>query len=367
MQNNLHFYFSSLENAVFFIVIKTYSMAEKKNPMTYASIMKDLMARKFAPIYVLMGEESYYIDKISDYIADNVMKLEERDFNQSVVFGSDTSAAEVADMCKGYPMMAEYRVVILKEAQNLRSFDALEKYFEKPVKSTIFVMCYKNGVIDKRKKILARAEAVGIVFESKKLYERQLPGFIETYLKTQKVSIEPKATMMIAESIGADLHRLTSELDKLQISLPAADRRVTPDIVEREIGVSKDFNAFELRSAIINKDVYKANLIINYFDSNPKAGSLYALLPMLFSYFQNLMIAYYAPNKGNETELAKFLDLRGTWAVHDYMVGMKNFAGIKVMAIIDKFKEVDAKNKGVENPYTSAGELMKELIFFILH
>lgn len=172
---------------------------------------------------------------------------------------------------------------------------------------------------------------------------------------------------MVADHVGADLHRLTSELDKLLISLPENDRRVTPEIVEREIGVSKDFNAFELRSAIISRDVFKANQIINYFDNNPKSGSLFTLLPMLFTYFQNLMIAYYAPNRQNENELAKFLDLRSAWAAREYIIGMRNYTGVKVMAIIEKFKEVDAKIKGLDNPSTPVGELMKELIFFILH
>ncbi len=342
-------------------------MAEKKSTITYETVMKDLVARKFAPVYVLMGDEPYYIDKICDYLAGNVLKPEERDFNQNVVFGADVNASQVVDLCKGYPMMAERRVVILKEAQNLRNLEPLEKYFENPVKSTVFVMCYKNGSIDRRKKLLPRAELVGVVFESKKLYDRQLPSFIEKYLKERKATVEPKAVQMIADHIGCDLHRLTSELDKLLISLSEKDRRVTPDIVEREIGVSKDFNAFELRSAVINRDVYKANLIINYFDNNPKSGSLYALLPMLFSYFQNLMIAYYAPNKQNESELAKFLDLKSTWGVRDYISGMRNYSGVKVMQIIDKFKEIDAKSKGLDNPFTSAGELMKELLFFILH
>ena len=233
--------------------------------------------------------------------------------------------------------------------------------------ATILVFCHKNGSIDRRKKFLPRAEKVGVVFESKKLYDRQLPGFIETYLKTRKATIEPKAVQMIADHIGADLHRLTSELDKLLISLDDSDRRVTPSLVEKEIGVSKDFNAFELRSAIIQRDVFKANQIIKYFDSNPKSGSLYALLPLLFSYFQNLMIAYYAPNKQNENELAKFLDLKSTWGIREYQMGMRNYSGVKVMQIIDKMKEVDAKSKGVDNPFTSAGDLMKELIFFILH
>ena len=342
-------------------------MAEKKTGISYESIMKDLKARKFSPVYVLMGDEPFYIDKICDYILENVLKPEERDFNQTVIFGADTTAVQVADACKGYPMMAEYRLVVVKEAQNLHGLEPLEKYLEKPVKTTILVLCHKNGSIDRRKKFVPAAEKVGVVFESKKLYDRQLPGFIETYLKARKATIEPKATQMVADHIGADLHRLTSELDKLLISLPEGDRRVTPELVEKEIGVSKDFNAFELRSAIINRDVYKANLIIKYFDSNPKSGSLYALLPMLFSYFQNLMIAYYAPNKQNENKFAKFLELRGTWALRDYIAGMRNYSGTKVMQIIDKFKEVDAKSKGLDNPYTSAGELMKELIFFILH
>ena len=342
-------------------------MAEKKQAKTYETIMKDLVAGKYAPIYVLMGDETYYIDKICDYISENVLQPEERDFNQVILFGSDVSAAQVIDQCKGYPMMASHRVVILKEAQSLKNMEAFEKYFENPVKTTIFVMCYKNGSIDRRKKIIPRAEQVGVVFESKKLKDYQLPGFIETYLKTRKVTIEPKAAQMIADSVGADLHRLTSELDKIMISLSGNNKRITPEVVEREIGVSKDFNAFELRNAIVNRDVFKANQIIKYFDSNPKSGSLYALLPLLFNYFQNLMLAYYAPNKSNENELAKFLDLRSVWAVRDYVSGMKNYTGVKVMSIIDKFKEIDAKSKGLDNPYTSAGELMKELIFFILH
>ena len=172
---------------------------------------------------------------------------------------------------------------------------------------------------------------------------------------------------MIADHIGSDLGRLTSELDKLQIPLPENDRRVTPEIVEERIGVSKDFNAFELRNAIVNRDIFKANQIINYFDRNPKAGSIFAFLPLLFNYFQNLMLSYYAPNRNNENSVAQFLDLRSVWAVKDYMVGMRNYTGMKTMQIISKFREIDAKSKGIDNPNTSSGELMKELIFFILH
>ena len=344
-------------------------MPEKKNTGTsYETIMRDLKARNFSPIYILMGEESYYIDKISDYIADNVLKPEERDFNQTIVFGSDVSASQIVDSAKAFPMMAEKRVVIVKESQNLKGTEPLEKYFKNPVPSTVLVFCHKNGSIDKRKKIIPVAQAGGaVIFESKKLYERELPGFIETYLRQHQATVEQKAAQMIADHVGADLNRLTSELDKVLISLPASDRRVTPDVVEKEIGVSKDFNAFELRNAIVQRDIYKANLIIKYFDNNPKAGSLFSFLPMLFSYFENLMIAFYSPNKNNENAVAEFLELRNGWAARDYLTGMRNYSGMKTMQIISKIREIDAKSKGLDNPNTPPGELMKELIFFILH
>jgi hypothetical protein len=344
-------------------------MPEKKNTGTsYETIMRDLKARHFSPIYILMGDESYYIDKISDYIAEHVLRPEERDFNQTVVFGSDISASQIVDSAKAFPMMAEKRVVIVKEAQNLKGTEPLVKYFKQPVVSTVLVLCHKNGSIDKRKKIIPAAQVGGaVIFESKKLYERELPGFITSYFMQYEVTVEQKAAQMIADHVGADLHRLTSELDKILISFSEAERMVTPEIVEKEIGVSKDFNAFELRSAIIQRDVYKANLITKYFDNNPKAGSLFSFLPMLFSYFENLMIAFYSPNRSNENALAQFLELRNGWAVKDYLTGLRNYSGMKTMQIISKIREIDAKSKGLDNPNTASSELMKELIFFILH
>ena len=344
-------------------------MPEKKNTGTsYETIIRDLKARHFSPIYILMGDESYYIDKISDYIAEHVLRPEERDFNQTVVFGSDISASQIVDSAKAFPMMAEKRVVIVKEAQNLKGTEPLVKYFKQPVVSTVLVLCHKNGSIDKRKKIIPAAQVGGaVIFESKKLYERELPGFITSYFMQHEVTVEQKAVQMIADHVGADLHRLTSELDKILISFSEADRMVTPEIVEKEIGVSKDFNAFELRSAIIQRDVYKANLITKYFDNNPKAGSLFSFLPMLFSYFENLMIAFYSPNRSNENAIAQFLELRNGWAARDYLTGMRNYSGMKTMQIISKIREIDAKSKGLDNPNTASSELMKELIFFILH
>lgn len=343
-------------------------MAEKKATVTFDAIMRDLKSGKYAPVYILMGDESYYIDRITDYIAENVLDPDDRDFNQTVVFGADTTAAQVADMAKGYPVMpAAHRVVIVKEAQGLKSLDALERYFEKPLASTLLVIAYKNGTIDRRKKVVGKAEAVGVVFESKKKRDYELPTFIETYLKKNHVAIDPKSAAMIAEHIGADLSRLISELDKVMISLPDDNRRVTPDIVEREIGVSKEFNIFELKTAIIERNVFKANQIVKYFDKNPKAGSLFSCLPLLYMFFQNLMVAFYAPDKNNDNNLAAFLELKSVWALKDYRVGMRNFSAMKTLQILAKIRETDAKSKGLDSLNTSTDDMMRELIFFILH
>ena len=338
-----------------------------KQGVTFQTIVQDLKNRNFSPFYLLMGDESYYIDSISDYIASHVLSPEESDFNQTICFGSDVTAVQVADMARRYPMMAEYQVIIVKEAQNIRSLEALEKYLKNPVKSTILVWCHKNGKIDARKKVIGVAQSVGVVFESKKLRDYQLPDFIQNYLKPKKISIDPKSCQMIADYIGADLSRIVSELDKILIYLPEDDRRITPEVVEKEVGVSKDFNAFELRNAIVSKDVFKANQIIKYFDNNPKAGSLYSFLPLLFSFFQNLMIVHYTPNKSSEQDIARALDLKSAWGSKDFITGLRNYSARKTMEIISKIREVDGKSKGLDNPNTGAGELMKELIFFILH
>ena len=338
-----------------------------KQGKTFQDIMKDLKSRRFSPIYILMGEEAYYIDQITNYIAENVLTPAEQDFNLNICFGADVSAVQVTDMAKRFPMMAEYQVVIVKEAQNIHSLDALEKYLKNPAKTTILVWCHKNGKIDARKKVISLAEAHGVVFESKKLKEYQLAGFMQNYLAAKKITIEPKATQMMADHSGADLSRLTSDLDKVALSLSENDKRITPDIVEKEVGVSKNFNTFELRDAIVNRNVFKANQIVNYFISNPKAGSLYSFLPLLFSYFQNLMIVFYSPNNKSESDIAQILGLKNNWGAKEYIIGMRNYSARKTMDIIAKIREVDAKSKGLNNVSTGAGDLMKEVIFFILH
>jgi DNA polymerase-3 subunit delta len=339
-----------------------------QNAVTYDSIMKELKERQFKPVYYLMGDEPYYIDKISDWIAENVLQPEERDFNQTILFGSDVNASQIVDAAKRYPMMAERQVVIVKEAQNVKNTEPLEKYFKAPMASTVLVLCHKNGKIDGRKQGLVKAiRDAGVLYESQKLKDRELPGFIERYLKARGASIDTKSTQMIADAIGADLSRLTGELDKVLLSLPKEDKRVTPQVVEDQIGVSKDYNAFELRDAIVNRNVLKANQIIKYFDENPKAGGLYALLPLVFNYFQNLMLAFYCPQRNSQEALAQWLDMKSPWAARDYVTGMRNYTAMKVLQIISKIRETDAKSKGLDNPNTPAGELMRELLFFILH
>lgn len=339
-------------------------MAAEK--LTYDSIMRDLKARKFKPVYIIMGEESYYIDKLSDYLEQNVLQPEERDFNQTVVYGTDTSAAQVVDMARRYPMMAERQVVMVKEAQNMRSWDKFENYLKNPQPSTVLVICYKNGTIDARKAFMRLASGVGVVFNSQKKRDRELPAFIEKYTKENNASIEPKATQMIADFVGTDLSRLASEIDKVLISLNESDRRITPEIVESKIGISKDYNFFELRDAIISHDVTKANRIVKYIDSNPKTVSLYSFLPQLFKYFQNLMIAHFAKDK-SERGIASALDLGSPWSAKFYIDGMRFYNAVKTMNIIRKIRVTDAKSKGIDNPNTSPGDLMKELIYFIFY
>ncbi len=344
-------------------------MAEKKNN-TFDGIMADLKKGQYAPVYILMGEEPFYIDAIANYILEHVLAPEERDFNQTVLYGIDLENAEgtarLINMARDYPMMAERRVVMVKEAQNMRNFELLEKYFDKPMPTTILVLCYK-GKIDRRKKFLAQASKMGVVFESTKKNDRELLAFINKYIKEKGATADDKAVQMVKEHVGADLSRVRSEIDKLLVALPEGDRRITPELVEKRVGVSKDFNVFELRNALVQKDVFKANQIVKYFNNNPKAGSLYSILPNLFGFFQNLMIAYYAPDKRTERGVANFLGLSSEWAARDFVTAMRNYSGTKTLQIISKMREIDAKSKGLDNPNTGSEELFKELIYFILH
>ena len=344
-------------------------MAKEKNEKketTYEEIARDLKNRIYKPVYFLMGEESYYIDRISDYIAQTVLTDEEKEFNQTVLYGSDTDVPTIINAAKRYPMMSEYQVVIVKEAQNVKKIEDLSYYLQKPLMSTILVICHKHGVLDRRKKLAVEIEKVGVLFESKKIKDAQLPGFISTYLKRKSVDIEPKASEMMAEFVGTDLNRMAGELEKLVITLPQGVRRITPEQVERNIGVSKDYNNYELRSALVTRDILKANKIIKYFDENPKTNPLQATLASLFGFFSNLMLAYYAPEK-TEQGIAQQLQLKQSWQAKEYIAAMRVYSGVKCMQIIGEIRYCDARSKGVDNPSLSDGDLLRELVYKILH
>ncbi len=333
---------------------------------TYEEIARELKNRIYKPVYYLMGEESYYIDRISEYIAQTVLNENEKEFNQTIVYGADTDIATVINAAKRYPMMSKYRVVIVKEAQNIKNIEELVYYLQKPLDSTILVLCHKHGTLDRRKKLAAEIEKVGVLFESKKIKDAQLPGFISSYLKRRSVEIEPKASEMMAEFVGADLSRMAGELEKLIITLPRGQKRITPEQIERNIGISKDYNNFELRNALVAKDVFKANQIIKYFEENPKTNPLQMTLSVLFNFFSNLMLAYYAPDK-SEQGIANQLGLKSSWQSKDYMVAMRKYSGVKVMQIIGEIRYCDAKSKGVKNSSMSDGDILRELVFKILH
>ena len=244
--------------------------------------------------------------------------------------------------------------------------DELSYYLQKPLESTILVLCHKHGVLDRRKKLAAEIEKVGVLFESKKIKDTQLAGFITSYLKRKSIEIEPKASEMMAEFVGTDLSRMAGELEKLIITLPKGQKRITPEQIEQNIGISKDYNNYELRNALIIKDVFKANQIIKYFEENPKTNPLQMTLSVLFNFFSNLMLAYYAPEK-SEQGIAAQLGLKSPWQSKDYLAAMRKYSGVKVMQIIGEIRYCDAKSKGVGNSSLGDGELLRELVYKILH
>ena len=338
-------------------------MAKKESTLTYDVVLRSVKERQFKPIYYLMGEESYYIDRIADYIANNVLTEEQKDFNFTTLYGAETDINAVLMAARRYPMMSDYQVILVKEAQNLKNLDPLSVYLKNPQPQTILVFCHKNGVLDGRKKVAGDIAQVGFLFESKKLYERDLPPFIAGYVQRKGMTIDGKSVELLVDYIGSDLNRMASELDKLAIK---GDKRIPPELIEQNIGVSKDFNIFEFRSALINKDIFKANRIVNYFDKNQKEYPIQKVLSALFSYFSNLMVAHYAPYR-TEAGVKDVLDLRIPWQVKDYMLGMRNFSARKTMSIIAAIRETDAKSKGFGNSMATSGELLQELIYFILH
>lgn len=338
----------------------------KKDDNSHLKILQDIRNKTFAPVYFLMGDEPYYIDLICDTIVANALSESERDFNQTILYGADIEDfGIVINTAKRFPMMAQHQLVVVKEAQMIRSIENLTYYLQKPLRSTILVICYKGSY--KSKKILAEIGKVGVLYESKKLYENQLPAFISNYLAEKRMTIDPKASAMMADFIGADLNRLTGELDKLAITLPEGQTRITAESVERNIGISKDFNNFELLNAIINRNVYKANLIVRYFEQNPKNNPLVVTISVLFNFFANLMLCYFAPDK-SENGLVGELKLRSAFQARDYIVAMRNYNAFKCIEIINCIRRSDAKSKGVNSGAMSQdSDILREMVFRIMH
>lgn len=338
-----------------------------KANITHREIVESIRKQEYAPVYLLMGEESYYIDRISEYIADNVLTKDEQDFNQTIIYCTrETSVGDIVNCARRYPMMAKYQVVIVKEAQNLLKLDELAIYAQSPLLTTILVICYKNGSVDRRKKLAPAIEKVGVVFESKKLKDGMLPQFIADYLRRKQVGIEEKACQMLADNVGADLNRLVGELDKLVLSLTEGEKRITADSVERNVGISKEFNMWELRDAVMRKDILKANRILYHFDQNPKANPPVMVVSMLFNLFALIMQAFYSPDR-SEQGLMKHLELRQSWQVRDYMAAMRLYTPMKAMQIIGKLRETDARLKGINKGNLTDSDIMRELLFYILH
>lgn len=339
----------------------------KKDANRYLEILRDVRNKNFKPVYFLMGEESYFIDLITDAIIEHALTDDERDFNQTIMYGADVdNYGVVVNAAKRYPMMAPRQLVVVREAQQIANIEMLSYYLRQPLESTVLVINHKHGAV-KGKKILSEIEQVGVLYESKRLYDNQLPMFINSYVAEQGYTIENKAMQMMADYIGSDLNRLTSELDKLRIAMGEGNKRITPDDVERNVGVSKDFNNFELLNAIVTRNALKANQIVNYFERNPKNNPFVVTISVLFGFFSNLMIAYFATDK-SEQGLMQELKLRSTFQARDYVTAMRNYNAFKCIDIIALLRQYDARSKGIgATSNATDGELLRELVYKIIH
>ena len=328
------------------------------------AIVSDIKKGTLKPIYFLMGDEPYYIDKISDYIEENVLDETEKGFNQQVMYGRDVTIEDIVGAAKRYPMMAEKQVLIVKEAQDLsRSIEKLVSYAENPQPTTVLVLNYKYKKLDKRKKLHKAVAKTGLVYESKKLYDNQVSDWIRRVLSGKKYQIDPKAALMLVEFLGTDLSKIANELDKLMLVLPK-ETIITDAHIEENIGISKDFNNFELMKAIGEKNVLKANRIINYFVENPKKNPTVMTISLLNGFFTKLLLFHGLKDK-SKNSVAKALGV-STYFVDEYFLAARNFPMRKVAQVIAALRDADVKSKGVGANQTQE-DILKELLFKILH
>jgi DNA polymerase-3 subunit delta len=328
-------------------------------------IVNDIKEGKIKPIYFLMGEEPYYIDRLSDYIEKNVLTEEEKGFNQTVLYGRDVSVEDIVSAAKRYPMMAERQVIIVKEAQDLaKTIDKFESYASDPMPSTVLVLCYKYKTLDKRKKVTKLFEKSGLVFESKKLYENQVGQWITRVLQTKKYSIEPKAAAMLVEFLGTNLEKINNELEKLQIILPVGST-ISANDIEENIGFSKEYNIFELRKAIGEKNQLKSYKIVQYFSENPKDHPMVMTTGLLFSFFVQLL-QYHGLKDKNPKNVAAVLKVN-PFFLKDYDIALRNYTMKKVSKIVTLLRDIDVKSKGVGANSLPQHELLKEMLVGIFN
>ena len=308
--------------------------------MTYEEIVKQIKSGALAPVYCLMGEESFYIDRLEALISEAAVRSENRDFDMELLYGNEASAVRIADSAAQFPMLGERRLVVVREFQQLRTApDALVSYCRKPSKTTVLVLCHKNGILDKRKALYKAIEGGGgVVFESKRVYESALPAFIQRYFKSAGKDIEPKAVQMMVDHVGTDLHRMSAEMDKLLLALPEGSTRVTSALVEEQTGVSKDYNNFELLAALAKKNKSQTAKIVKYFDSNPRSFALPATLSMMFGFFSDLMQAYYSPDK-TEKGVALWLGKQDWKAIAKSLadIGFEGYFNLEALFFYEMF------------------------------
>jgi DNA polymerase III subunit delta len=334
-------------------------------PATFEEIMSDLRNRIYKPVYFLAGEEPYYIDIISDFIAEKVLPESEKAFNQMVLYGEETSMASVVETSRRFPMMSNHQVIIVKEAQSLKKIDDLAWYVEKPLSSTILVINYKYKTLDKRTKLYKLIDSSAVYFESNRLRDYQVPQWIEKYLMSKGVKTSPDASAMLTEFLGTDLHKIVNELDKLLITLPAEKPVITTEIIEKNIGISKDFNNFELQKAVGEKNIFRANMIVHYFADNPKDNPVSLTIASLFSYFSKLLTYHYLSDK-SKNNVASVLKIN-PFFVRDYELSASKYDARKTVEIIGLLRSYDMKSKGYGDLTSTPGDLLKELLFKILH
>jgi DNA polymerase-3 subunit delta len=333
--------------------------------VSYEEILSDLRNRIFKPVYFLAGDEPYYIDLIVSYIEAKVLPEAEKAFNQMIVYGDDTNIPAIIDTSRRFPMMATHQVVIVKEAQTLRKIEDLAIYLEKPLLSTILVICYKYKTLDKRTKLHKLLDSQSMYFESVRLRDYQIPAWIERYLMAKGIKCDPSASAMLTEYLGTDLHKIVNELDKLIITLPDGKPVITTLLIEKNIGISKDYNNFELQKAVGEKNVLKANMIVKYFADNPKDNPLLVTISSLFGFFSKLLTYHFLADK-SKNNVAAALKVN-PFFVRDYETAAAKYNTARTVHIIGLLRTYDLKSKGFGDAGTEQGDLLKELVYKIMH